>query len=639
MRAKIHSVCRIILMGALIFFVDGKVSAQESASPVSPQMQFTDPSSVTVKGILGKAIFASRNGRLSELPNWKKGELIQMFRPDVRENHHKTDWYGEHAGKWLYTTAMAVRQSGDEDLKEQLLKTADQLVSNQAPDGYLGVYSPAIRITNGDALHNRSWDVWNLTLMTLGLLEVHDYFPNEKYLTAAKNIGELFLTTFGEGGNDITRYGTRYGISATIALDAVVELYKETRDQRYLDFAELIVKRMEARDNVKLVRVSLNGGDMETVGDGKAYQLLWNLTGLAKLYEVTRNEDYLKAIRNAWQNIADQHLTIAGGPWGGVGKHLECFNKKDFWNPYGFIETCSTMSWIQLNKELLRLTGEARFAHELEKAAYNALLGAQSPNGREWCYHSFSNGRRHIAHFNDCCPSSGAMALEELTTVIYSRKENGVAINLFSESEGEVTLQNANKVKVAQKTSYPFEGKISVTVAPAKRAQFPLFIRIPEWANTADIMVNGKPAGIADIRSGEYVKVDRMWKQNDHVQISFPMQLRVNKKIERVGTPQGGPDMYNVTWFALTRGPLVYASSGLIGGKDRERALGLPADNMEKLFSETTTPNGSKGPAYELKTAQGEKLLFLPYYEADQRNSGTWRLTWIQNGIDQQSAH
>src|SRR5690606_25090155 len=81
--------------------------AQSQAS-VSPTDEFPDPAKVVVRGVLGDAISASRQGRLSELPRWRNGELIAMFAPEIRDNHHKTDWYGEHAGKWLYTAAKAV---------------------------------------------------------------------------------------------------------------------------------------------------------------------------------------------------------------------------------------------------------------------------------------------------------------------------------------------------------------------------------------------------------------------------------------------------------------------------------------------------------------------------------------------------
>ncbi|MDQ2656933.1 MAG: hypothetical protein M3Y60_05890, partial [Bacteroidota bacterium] len=78
-------------------------------------------------------------------------------------------------------------------------------------------------------------------------------------------------------------------------------------------------------------------------------------------------------------------------------------------------------------------------------------------------------------------------------------------------------------------------------------------------------------------------------------------------------------------------------ANGLIGGTDRERSLGLPADKIRSFITGTSAPDGYKGPAYQLKTPGGEKILFVPYFEADGRDSGTWRLTWLQNGIDQES--
>lgn len=603
----------------------------------SQKTEFLDPADVVIHGTLGEAQDAARKGRLTQLPVWSDGQLIRIFSKEVRDQHDKMDWYGEHAGKWMYTTASAVRQSRNKELQASLLETADYLVNEQAADGYLGDYGPTIRITSTSASHRRSWDTWNLTYMTLGLLEVNKYFPNEKYLNAAKKIGELFLKTFGEGKADITAYGTRHGISATIILDAVVELYRATNDKRYLDFAEWVIAKSEQTEGVKFISAGLNNVDMENVGDGKAYQILWNLTGIAKLYEVTGKPAYLKAVENAWTNIHDFHLTIAGGPWGGVGKHLECFNRKNFWSPYGFIETCSTMSWIQLNKQLLHLTGDAKYAQEIERAAYNALLGARFTNGVDWSYHSFSNGSWHKAHFNDCCPSSGVLALEELTSLVYSKRENGIAINLFTDSEATVAFGKGS-VRIVQKTQYPFDGKIQLNVSQAGKDNVPLFIRIPEWTSTAAITINGKPVDVTGLKTGEYFKVEKpdkvkVWKDKDVVEITFPMELRLHQKTEDAPIPQGGGDIYSVNWFALSRGPLVFAADGLIDGRDRERTFQLPSVKPEEIFTATTDPESGR-PAYRLKANGAENLIFVPYFEAGGAKVNNWRLTWIQTKIE-----
>jgi DUF1680 family protein len=606
----------------------------QSVIKVPSRALYADPANVKVGGLLGESIAIAEKGRLTSLPDWNDGELIKIFGSEIKSTHNQMDWYGEHGGKWLYTATLAARQSHDQALEAKLIRTADYLVSTQEADGYLGVYSPAIRITAEKISHRRSWDTWNLSYMTMGLLQIYQYHPDEKYLGAAKKIGELFLKTFGDGSHDITEYGTRHGVSATIILEPVVALYKVTKDKRYLDFAELVIKKMNETEDARLVPVALNNGDMENVGDGKVYQILWNLTGLMKLYEVTGNPDYLKASKNAWQNVADYHLTISGGPWGGVGKHLECFNRKNYWSPYGFIETCSTMQWILLNKELLRVTGEARFAQEIEKAVYNQLLAAQYPDGQNWCYHTFVNGSLHEAHFNDCCPSSGAMALEELPSMIYSQMDNGIAINLFTESESTMKTGSGNAVRISQKTQYPFEGKIQVSVSPAKNESFPVFVRIPDWVTSAKVTVNGKPWDNQSLKSGEFFKVERAWREKDVLEIEFPMDLRVYQKTEEAPIPQGGGEIYRVNWLAMAKGPLVYSANGLIDGKDRERTFHLSSTNAADLFSPTTSPEGMKGSAYVLKSATQVPMVFVPYFEAGGRKTGSWRLTWIQNKID-----
>ncbi len=594
-----------------------------------PSDSLISPSNVSLKGILGKALELSEHGRLRSLPTWNNGTLITMFTAEARSRNVTTDWYGEHAGKWMYATALAAVRTGDDSLKALLFRTADFLIRNQEADGYMGSYSPALRITNAASKqHKKSWDVWGLSCTILGLLEVNARFHDERCLDAAKKIGELLLQTFGAGAADITDYGTRYGYSATVALDPVVMLYRATGDRRYLDFAQLIAREADKKEGLRLTTAMTNGRDLETVADGKAYQIIWNLLGLAKLYAVTGDATYLKTVQAAWKNIHDYHLTITGGPWGGIGKHKECFNTREFWSPYGFVETCSIMSWMQLNRFLLQLTGDAKYSEELEKSAYNALLGAQLPDGQLWTYHSFTNGRKFPANFNDCCPSSGALALEELSEVAYTRRGGGIACNIYGESETHLRIGVSNEVSIAQQTSYPFSGTIRLTVTPAKPAQFPLFLRIPAWASGVRVTVNGKAVDTAALKPSSYYTIDRQWKKGDVVEMELPMPLQVAQQQEFAIMPQGKDDLYRVNWFALARGPLVYASDGLIEGRDREMNFKMNIDQIALYVK----PDGAT--TYLFSPPGGKPLVFRPFYEAGGREPGTWRLTWMQYGID-----
>lgn len=627
--------CKKILAMITCLLMTYMASFAGNGDRVKTSDGFLSPSAVSVKGLLGASVSLSERGRLRSLPQWNNGSLITMFSPGARAKNNSTDWYGEHAGKWLYTASLAVNRTSDDSLRSLLIKTADYLVANQEADGYMGSYSPELRITNKNSKqHKKSWDTWSLGCMMLGLVQLHREIADDKYLTAAKKIGDLLLNTFGEGAANITDYGTRYGYSATVVLEPVVELYKETNDKRYLDFAQLIVKQVEQREGLKLIAAALNNRDMETVADGKAYQVIWNITGLAKLYEVTGNPDYLKAVENAWQNIRDYHLTVTGGPWGGIGKHKECFNAKNYWDPAGFIETCSTMSWIQLNKFLLHLTGDAKYAQETEKSAYNALLGAQFSNGQDWTYHSFTNGRRFAANFNDCCPSSGVMALEELSPMVYSLRQNGIACNLYGPNDAAILLGANNKVHISQQTSYPYGGNIRMVIRASQKSSFPLFVRIPDWVQQAAITVNGVAVSTSDIKSGTYYTINREWEKETVVDISFPMSLRVMQQAEYATMPQGTADLYRVKWFAVARGPLVYASDGLVDGKDRERNFSIDPGQISKAFVPLDNGDDKKAPSYTFRPHDAQPLVFRPFYEAGGREQGKWRLTWFQNEVD-----
>jgi DUF1680 family protein len=229
------------------------------------------------------------------------------------------------------------------------------------------------------------------------------------------------------------------------------------------------------------------------------------------------------------------------------------------------------------------------------------------------------------------------MALEELPSVIYSRLPNGVAVNLYTASEANLKLGSGTPVHIVQKTNYPFDGKITLTMSPSKAEAFAVSLRIPEWATSAaaTIKVNGKPFETTNLKPGEYFTLNRTWKANDQVELELPFDLRIEQKTEQVDAPQNAGEIYNASWFSLSRGPLVYAANSLIDGKDRERTLTLSSVTAADNFTSTTSPQGIAGPAYVLKAGGIQQpLVFVPYYEAGGMKQGGWRLTWLQNKID-----
>lgn len=605
-------------------------------------MRFAPPGAVRLGGLLGDALEANHRGRLSTFIVDEKSPAIALFAPDTVAANEGGDWYGEHAGKWLIAAARAAVRTGDAVLLGNVQRVAGWLIAQQDADGYMGNYPPGRRFTvkqrakpftwdGAPAL--RTWDIWTHAYLILGLIEVHGATREMSYLAAACRVGDLVSRTLTEDGISITELGNHFGLSATVLLDAVVELHFATGEQRYVDLALLIIEQAERDPRSAYFSAALAGADPSEIATGKAYQLLWNLVGLAKLYVATGEEGFLTAVELVWQKVRDYHMTLGGGPWGGVAhRSREVFNAASVFEPQAYVETCSTMAWIQLNRTLLGILGRADFAQEIERSAYNDLIGAQAPNGEDWCYYSFPNGRRVHTTYWRCCKSSGSMALEELPGIAYAITADGaIAVNLLGPSEAELELPESGSVRIRQQGDYPFGGMIDFIVDPASPAEFTLRIRIPDWAHGAAISVAGEPPLKAE--AGNYASVSRRWSPGDRVVLKLPMRPAIHRackhNVQQSLAPDGTPvaqEVMRYDYVALTRGPLVYATGLIDGFRTSEMLRREPSlEDVVETAPQASLPGGT----LQLRMDGGAPLDYEPYYKAGGRTDGAWRLTWL----------
>ncbi|PKP65793.1 MAG: hypothetical protein CVT85_04860 [Alphaproteobacteria bacterium HGW-Alphaproteobacteria-7] len=589
-------------------------------------MRFAPLGSVALGGLLGEAVEANRTGRLRTFIVNETSEAIAIFARDRAQANVQGDWYGEHAGKWLLAAVKAAKRIDDAELLGRARRVADWLIDQQEADGYLGTYAPSRRFMRRQppkppswdgAPAERTWDIWNHSYLVLGFLELHTATTDARYLQAARAIGDLCLNTLTKGQIAITELGNHFGLSASVLLDPAVELHLATGEQDYLDLALLIVDQIEREPGNRMFSQALDGVDPSAIATGKAYQLLWNMVGVAKLYRVTGDGRFLTATLNIWQAVRDHHLTLGGGPWGGVAhRSREVFNPVGTFDPQAYVETCSTMAWIQLNRELLRILGEARFAEEIERSAYNDLLGAQAPNGEDWCYYSFPNGKRVHTTYWRCCKSSGAVALEELSSLAYAVTKGGeIAINLLGPSTAHIDVPGVGQVCIVQTTAYPFDGEIKIAMQQSG-VSVPLLIRVPEWAEGAVI----KQTGTALI-PGTYARIETA----GDITITLPMVPRHHRReahnVQQSLAPDGSPveqEVMRHAYAAITRGPLVYATRLVDGYKPVETIR--PAASALSMADDDVV----------LSLQDRSPIIFEPYFRAGGRHHGSWRLTWLR---------
>ena len=125
-------------------------------------------------------------------------------------------------------------------------------------------------------------------------------------------------------------------------------------------------------------------------------------------------------------------------------------------------------------------------------------------------------------------------------------------------------------MSIKQKSDYPFDEKITLTLTPEKEQKFTLKLRIPTWARNQfvpgklynylgnvseewEVKVNGKNEAVS-LEKG-FAIIIRTWQPGDEVELILPMQVRFNKSVDLVEA--------NSNRIAITRGPLVYCAEGV----------------------------------------------------------------------------
>jgi hypothetical protein len=189
-------------------------------------------------------------------------------------------------------------------------------------------------------------------------------------------------------------------------------------------------------------------------------------------------------------------------------------------------------------------------------------------------------------------------------------------------------------VEMVQKTNYPWNGKVMLTVNPERSSNFTVYVRVPDRSTSLlysldpqvkglkSISVNGEAVEIEADRG--YIAINRTWKAGDRIEFEMPMEIQKIKADERIEADRGK--------VALRYGPLIY-SVETADQPDINGSLGagpLSVEWRDDLLDGIMTIKGS--------WANGTPLLAIPYfvrnnrlpekYERQERESPT-SIVWI----------
>jgi len=570
-----------------------------------------------IGGLIGERMKANLEARLLRLD---VAPLLEGF----QKRPGKQDWIGEHAGKFLHAAGNTWAYTGNEALRARMDGLVKDLIAAQLPDGYLGTYLEAARW--------KSWDVWVHKYDLIGLLTYYGVTGEKSALDAARKIGDLLCKTFGEGEGqrDIIAAGTHVGMAATSVLEPMCMLYRYTGENRYLDFCRYITRAYDGPKGPKIIRSLTETGSVAKTANGKAYEMLSNVVGLCDLYRLTGDETFLKPALAAWKDIVANRLYVTGTS--SYGEHFR--GDGDLPGSGNVGEMCVTVTWMQLNWQLLRLTGEAQYADELERTVFNALLGAQHPGEGGICYFAPLVGRKgystvaHGVQGVNCCISSGQRGISLVPQFVWGTLNGGIAIMLYAPGEAVIPVIAGGKeikVTVKSETKFPADGSVTLTLKLDADAAFPVYLRFPSWGRGISVNVTGDKTRVAGAQAlairGRFHKIERTWKNGDKIEfnIGMPMVLQVL---------QGGKSYPNNV--AIQRGPQVLAVDGAVNpGMDLEKAepKAIDPDKTELADAADKLPKGWRGAqAYTVEGKNGP-FVVVPFADAGQ-TGGTYSV-WL----------
>ncbi len=549
-------------------FLIGTVRAANTPVPekipcaVPDKQDFQIPDRVQLRGWLGARITANEANRLAKIDT---SRLLEGY----RKRPGRQTWDGEHIGKWLHAATLAWVNTGDPALRAKLGEAATELAKCQLDDGYLGTYLQKDRWT--------AWDVWAHKYNLIGLVTYARYTGDLAPLPTCRRMADLLCRTFGDGPGqrDLLTAGAQHaGMASSSVLEPMVLLYRLTGEPRYLEFCRYIVRAWEHPNGPHLISTLTGLKRVDKVGNGKAYEMLSCLNGALELYRTTGDRVLLDICLNAWRDIVDHRLYLTG-----AASYRELFHDDfDLPNVNNVGETCVTVTWLQFNAQLLRLTGEARFAEQLEHVVLNQLLGAQKPDGTAWGYYVQMEGKKPYSATLDghCCLSSGPRGIALLPTFAVTTDADGAVLNLFDAGTAQLTLRDGTPLTLKIATRYPADGRIRVTMELREAREFSLKLRLPAWSKESSLT----PYAGAKPGPDGYTTVRRTWKSGDTVELNLKLEPRVI-----------AGDHLNQGKAAVCFGPLVLAADEtlLADAQQPLKALALAKPDLSTLAITTTS--------------------------------------------------
>ena len=523
------------------------------------------PGAVRLSGGLAEPIARS-------IERWHKGNVPYHEFAEFFAKGRPKFALGEMWGKFVRSGAMQYRHSRDAGLKDVLDSAVRDILARERPNGSISCVPVERQPAGGDGVTKPDCgDLWERKYVMLGM---EDYFEcvesDPAVLASLARQAECIMDQIGPAPKmDVRDAGwSANHVESSTLLEPFMRLYKLTKDARLLDFARYLVECGGAK-GIDLVQMAHDRVPPHLMGGAypKAYETTSYFEGLVEYFRVTGDMRVGQAVRNYFDLVLEREITIVGNGGGDQPHHPKVLGEAwdntaaEQTNPdmKRMMETCTGVTWMKYASQILRMTGDARAADAIEKYVYNGLLGAMKPDGDGFSYVNLLNGEKVTnkgwgwkfpSGSVTCCNLNGPMGLAYIPFVAVMQGTKGPAVNLYNAGTAVARTASGTEVKLSMDGDLVAAGGWGMSLKLHTEEEFSIYMRIPAWSERTVVRVNRE--NVAEVASGRYLELSRLWRDGDRVTVSFDFRAR------RLSAPHGsnraGDGFQAVVW-----GPIVLA--------------------------------------------------------------------------------
>lgn len=401
---------------------------------------------------------------------------------------------------------------------------------------------------------NKKWvPLYNIHKTIAGLKDAYVYTKNPLAKQMLVDYGNWFVWLTSKLSDEqiqrllISEYG---GLNEVFA-----DLYQITSDKKYLklayQFSDLKILNPLAKQEDKLSGLHANTQIPKVIG-------------FKRIATVGNDKAYNTASNFFWETVINNRTVALGG--NSVREHFNPTN--DFSTMITSVEgpeTCNSYNMLKLTKLLYEDEGLSSYIDYYERTLYNHILSSQHPTKGGFVYFTPMRPGHYRVYSQPqtsfwCCVGSGLENHAKYNELIYAHSDEELFVNLFIPS---AVNWEEKGFSLVQNTSFPETETTLLTIQNAGKGSVALQIRYPNWVklNELKVKVNGKTEKIT-AKPGSYVKLQRVWKKGDQIEIVLPMHIKAE--------PMPGKSPY----VALLNGPILLAAK-----TDSTNLTGLFADD------------------------------------------------------------